>query len=274
MSGVTIATSDGEHLHVTAVGRGPAIVVLHGFTGSGAAMETLSGRLAAHHTVVSIDLLGHGVSSSPRDPNRYRAGCLADDVLHVISEMSLDQPGLVGYSMGGRLALFLACTRPGAIEKLAVIGVGPGLSGERVRAERVAADEALASRIEHDGVAAFVEEWMSRPLIAEQSGEGEAAWKEARARRLEQNPAGLTGTLRGFGQGTMPQLTGALAALAVPLLAVAGSEDERYLDQAKELVRLVPHGELKIITGAGHAPHLVAPAATATQLEAFFEVPA
>lgn len=270
MTALAISTPDGESLHVAVTGEGSPILVLHGFTGSSAAMAGVVESLSAVHTTVSVDLVGHGMSSVPADPHRYRAEHLMDDLEHVIAELGVERPGMVGYSMGGRLGLTFACSRPNRLSRLAIIGVGPGFSDERERAARATADEELARFIEEEGVGAFVERWMAHPLIADQAAEGTAAWEEARLRRLGQDPLGLTGMLRGFGQGKAPPLRSSLPRLKIPLLVVVGGEDALYRVPAEQVAALVPGAELAFIAGAGHATHLAAPGTTGARLTEFF----
>jgi 2-succinyl-6-hydroxy-2,4-cyclohexadiene-1-carboxylate synthase len=261
---------DGVSLRVHVAGSGPAVVVLHGFTGSAGAMQTLSSQLAtAQHTVISLDLLGHGESGAPRDQSRYTIGALERDLDAVLEQLELSAPALVGYSLGGRLALSYACSRPRRLSRVVAIGAALGIEDLDARRARAAQDEDLARSIEAEGVEAFVDHWMEHPLVADQATRGSAAWEEARARRLANSPAGLTGMLRGFGQGVMPALAPRLAELSVPVLFVVGGEDAKYLDEARRASDIAPHGRLAVVPDAGHAPHLAAPVATAALILGF-----
>ncbi len=113
-------------LHVVRSGQGsPLLVFLHGMGSSSATwtrcMELLQGR----HQVLAIDLLGHGASPVPDDPELYtRDGALADidELLAEVAEPAV----LVGHSLGGYLALAHAATRPGAVRGIVVLNTGPG----------------------------------------------------------------------------------------------------------------------------------------------------
>jgi 2-succinyl-6-hydroxy-2,4-cyclohexadiene-1-carboxylate synthase len=275
MTSRDLASWDGASLHVEVSGTGPPVLVLHGFTGSIEAMYPLIGPLAAANTVVAVDLLGHGRSTAPAGADRYRADELYRDLDVVVDTLRLETLGLVGYSLGGRLALGYACGRPGRVSRLAVIGAGLGIEDEAARQARIQADEALAALVEEEGVTAFVERWMRRPLIAEQASQGSAAWVEARSRRLGLDPNGLTGMLRGFGRGAMPPLALQLSRLEAPVLAVVGAEDHKFRAEADRIAELAPDARVAVVAGAGHAPHLVQVEVTADLLLDFFaEVPA
>jgi pimeloyl-ACP methyl ester carboxylesterase len=112
-------------LHTVRRGDGPPIVFVHGMGTSAATWAGCMDRLADWFTVIAVDLLGHGGSPVPDDPQEYtrdRALADLDDVL-----ADLDAPAvLVGHSLGGYLALAHAATRPGVPRAIAVINTGPG----------------------------------------------------------------------------------------------------------------------------------------------------
>jgi 2-succinyl-6-hydroxy-2,4-cyclohexadiene-1-carboxylate synthase len=269
MTPYDLTSRDGETLHVEVSGAGSPVVLLHGFTGSIAAMGPLAHHLAAVHTVFAVDLLGHGLSSAPRDPDRYQANRLYRDLDEVTLALDLQAPSVVAYSLGARLALGYAGERPGAFSRIAVIGAGLGIEDADERKERAASDEAMAVLIEDVGMAAFVDSWMRQPLIADQAADGSEAWAEGRSRRLAQDPHGVTGMLRGFGKGVMPPFSDTLPALSTPTLAIVGADDAKFLPEAERIVDLVANGRLALVAGAGHAPHVTQTATTADVILTF-----
>jgi 2-succinyl-6-hydroxy-2,4-cyclohexadiene-1-carboxylate synthase len=179
---------------------------------------------------------------------------------------------LLGYSMGGRLALHAAFAhRPAA---LLLIGAAPALDDAfteemEPRAARATADAALAERIRTLGTEAFAAEWQQLPIIASQ--QAAPRWWQARrrARRAPELAAVWAASLTSYGPATMPSDWSRLATLHCPVCLVVGEHDAKYLAQNRELLRLLPNAELHIIAGAGHAPHLEQPAATAAVLSDF-----
>ncbi len=140
----------------------PPIVLLHGFTGDASTMDVLAERLERDHTVVVPDLMGHGDSSGPASAHSVDA--MAAHVLEMVAALEIETPfDLVGYSMGGRVALTLACTRPDAVASVALIGASAGLADPTERAERAAADDALADALVADGLEAFVDRCSGLP---------------------------------------------------------------------------------------------------------------
>ncbi|MEO0562896.1 MAG: alpha/beta fold hydrolase, partial [Chloroflexota bacterium] len=94
------------HMHIT--GAGLPLVLLHGFTGSTESWASHRPSFAAHYETISIDLLGHGQTDAPKDPKRYDMAHAAADVIGLLDANGWEQVHLLGYSMGGRLALHIA----------------------------------------------------------------------------------------------------------------------------------------------------------------------
>lgn len=256
----------GVRLHVRRTGdarSGPAVLVLHGFTGSVESMQGVVEALSARHPVVAIDLVGHGESESPADPARYSMPACVEQLVSALDALGLQRVHALGYSMGGRVALSLAVAHPDRVASLLLVGASPGLADARARAERVAADEALAARIEREGLEPFVDHWMSLPLFASQAALGETFLARARAQRLRGDPAGLARSLRGMGTGSMPSLQDRLAGIRCPVCLVAGSRDEKFAALAGWMQARLPRAQRVLVPGAGHAAHLEDPDAFA-----------
>jgi len=189
----------------------------------------------------------------------------------VMAGLGLERPHLLGYSMGARVALSLAVAAPETIASAVLVGASPGLADEGERQSRVAADRALADRIETEGLERFVEHWMALPLFASQSCLGESALRRAREQRLRNRPHGLAFSLRGMGTGAMPPLHEALRHVEVPLCFVAGAEDAKFVALGRKLAEQVDGARFEALEAAGHAAHLEAPAAFAALASSFYE---
>ncbi len=246
-------------LHVEVEGDGEPVVLLHGFTGAISTMAGLADRLVAHHRVISLDLVGHGGSPVPDDPVAYTVDAMAADVASVIDDHADGSAHVVGYSMGGRVALTLACAMPVRVRTLALIGATPGIAASAERSARRTADEALAVGIERDGLAAFVDRWMANPLFASQSSLGLDFLAAARAQRMANDPAGLAASLRGGGTGSMTPLHSALAGCTVPVALIVGELDPKFRAMADSMHELLPVSSVVVVPGAGHAAHLEQP---------------
>ena len=251
-------------------GEGPPLVILHGFTGSGRAMEGVTRALESEFRTLSVDLIGHGRSDRPRDLAPYRMAAAVDQLRGLLERRGVARARWLGYSMGGRTALAFAVAHPDKVERLLLVGASAGIADPTARAERVRADERLAERIERDGVEAFVDEWMALPLFASQSRLGPAALAEARRQRLDNDAHALGNSLRGMGSGAQESLHERLAELRTPVCLAVGEEDAKFDAIARELAGRLPNATVARISQAGHAAHLENPEGFAAAARKFF----
>lgn len=247
-------------LHHRSLGR-PAdavstrIVLLHGFTQNSSCWGRFADRLAEVAAVTAVDLPGHGHSAHD-DADLWTTAELVADVIRDVAD---GEPALVvGYSMGGRTALHLALAHPELVAGLVTIGATGGLDTEAERADRRAADEVLAARLEEIGLAAFLDRWLANPLFA---GLDEAA--AARAERLTNREAGLAASLCHVGTGTQEPLWDRLGSIEAPLLAIAGADDAKFTALGQRIVDAVGANASLHLEPGTHAVHLEQPDATA-----------
>jgi 2-succinyl-6-hydroxy-2,4-cyclohexadiene-1-carboxylate synthase len=259
----------GLRLHAVLEGEGPAIVVLHGFTGDAESMESVAQGLRDRYRVVRLELVGHGESDAPREVSAYAMSACVEQVVAAVHALELDRPHLLGYSMGGRVALAAGLAHPEAFERLVLVGATAGIADPDRREERIASDRALADRIEEQGVERFVDEWMALPIFASQARLGEQFRHRARDQRLRNRAHGLAHSLRGMGAGAQPPLDEWLPGLDRPVLLVVGGEDAKFRAIAASLEALLPAARTSVLPGVGHAAHLEAPVAFAEEVVGF-----
>ena len=233
-------------LHGEREGSGPRIVLLHGFGQTCRCWGPLAPALAVDHEVVRLDAPGHGDSGDT----------VAD--LPTTGRLIADVGGpavYVGYSMGARMALHVATERPDVVEALVLVGGTPGIEDDAERAERRAADRALAGTIRTDGVDAFVERWLAQPMFAGLPPEGR--FEDERRRNTAE---GLAASLELAGTGSQEPLWGALGAIDAPVLVVAGEDDRRYAAIAERTAAAIgATARAALVPGAGHSAHLEQP---------------
>ena len=259
------------HLAVREWGSGPPLLLLHGFTGSGALWTALGTEFGRRYRTIAVDLLGHGNADAPADPARYGMERCVADVAALLDVLAVAPTAVLGYSMGGRVALALALAHPQRVTALVLEGATPGIADPAERLARVAHDAALADRIERDGVAAFVDEWMRQPLFASQQHLAPAARAAARALRLANRPRGLAGALRGLGSAAQEPLWHRLHELRLPTLLLAGEGDAKFRRLADAMAQRLPDATVRIVPHAGHATHLENPAAFARLVSDFLD---
>ena len=238
----------------------PTIVLLHGFTGSAASWEEHLDTLAhSGFRVIALDMLGHGQSDAPADPQRYAIEHCETDILAVLETLGVrkGEAILLGYSMGGRIALYTAFSR--FFRALILESASPGLAEPQERLQRKHSDETLANRIEHDGIEAFVAYWERLPLFV---GQQRLLFEQQQAlheQRIANRPLGLANSLRGVGTGVQPALQGRLPTLDIPVLLLAGILDSKFCAIAQDMAHVLPNAQVHIIPDAGHTIHLEGP---------------
>lgn len=252
---------DDVGLNVEDAGRGDALVLLHGFTGSAAQWHAHAAAFRDTFRTVAIDLLGHGGSSCPHDPRRYDMGHGVADLAAVLDRLGIARAHWLGYSMGGRVALAFALRHPERVGRLILESASPGIEDSGERAARVAEDEALARRIERDGTERFIDDWLAQPMFASLARLDPAARESDRAARRGHQPAGLANSLRGMGAGAQPSYWDRLGEVRAPTLLLVGSEDRKFLAIARAMRARMPDAQLAVLDHAGHNAHLEAPAA-------------
>ena len=247
---------------------GLTTILLHGFTGSSQSWdETLIDGLASiGRPPVLVDLPGHGRHAGDADPGHFTL----EHVFAVIADAAGGQPAdLVGYSMGGRMALAYAATFPHRVGRLVLESASPGLATEAERAERRASDDALAGRLVEDGIGAFVELWEGLPLFDSQAAPAAHVLAAQRGRRLLNEPQSLAACLRGLGTGSQPSYWEILTTLSLPTLLLAGEADAKFVGIAREMASSIPDARLAVVAGAGHAVHLERPDAWLSEVAGF-----
>jgi 2-succinyl-6-hydroxy-2,4-cyclohexadiene-1-carboxylate synthase len=234
-------------------------VLLHGFAGSASDWEgrVVDGLAGAGLAPVLLDLPGHGADAGASDPRAFTLAA----ALARIGSAGRWPADLIGYSMGGRLALHYAAAHPDRVRRLVLESASPGLERESERAERRVADEALAARMESEGVEWFVDHWESQPLFETRQRLDADVLQRRRDLRLRNDPRSLAASLRGLGTGALPSLWDRLGRLDLPTLLIVGERDEKFAATAERMAHAMPRARMVRIPGAGHTVHLEAPAA-------------
>ncbi len=253
-----IAVADGVRYQVRVSGHGPAVLLVHGFTGSGAGWATHLPGLGRTHRVIAVDLLGHGGSDSP-PAERHAVERQAADLAVILDQLAASPADIVGYSFGARVALRLVIDAPAAVHRLVLESPSAGIADAAVRAARRDADQRWVDQLRRGDLDGFARDWAAQPIFASQGRLPAQTRSGLAAERLGNRPEGLAAGLLGAGQGVMSPLQAHLAGIAAPTLVISGALDRRGTERAIEVVAAIPGARHVIIEDAGHTPHVEAP---------------
>ena len=226
----------------------PKVVLVPGFTQTGASWSGVRAVLRETCDVVTLEV--------PRRPT-------FEETAHALGEHG-GRAVYAGYSMGGRLVLRLALDRPELVEGIVLVSATAGIADPHERAERVAADEALAQSIERDGVDAFLTRWLAQPMFAGVPRDAPGLAD----RRLLTAPF-LAHCLRVLGTGAMEPMWDRLGELAAPVAFVTGTEDAKFEQLALAMLRHVTDEVVHVRIEGGHALPLEQPAVLGGFIAAF-----
>lgn len=229
----------------------PPLVILHGMLGSSRNWQTAGRDLASHRHVLALDLRNHG-QSPHAEPMDY--GAMAGDVAAWLDAKALGPADLVGHSMGGKVAMILACREPSRVRRLVVIDIAPKVyTWPAHRAEFAAMRELDLSDLKSRGEAEMrmegrIPDWAMRKFLATNLQQGpDGAWSwvvnlpvlDASLPSLESNPLREDDRFMG------------------PTLFVTGAKSG-YVKESDHATILAHFPGAKIVTlaGSGHNPHI------------------
>lgn len=243
----------------------PTLCFLHGFMGSSEEWSSIVEALKGEAHCLTVDLPGHGASLD-RPSYFYSMEGSTQALVDVFDEVGIDRCTLIGYSMGGRLALYLALVQPERIQRLVLESASPGLASEEERANRRSVDETRAERIEED-LTAFLEDWYRQPLF--QSLERHDLVEEMVATRRSNDPSELARALRGLSPGRQPSLWERLDGLKIPTLLLTGALDSKYVTITERAARQIESSRRVVVPRAGHNVHAERPKSFLNHLTQF-----
>lgn len=242
-----------------------SILALHGFTGCGADFDCLREGLPRTHWDTP-DL--HASETPEAFPE------LLAMLIRRFEHLPAQLPRiLLGYSMGGRIALHVAQAllrenrwRPQ--DKLVLISASPGLKTDAERHARRERDAALAAKIlAAPSAEAFYAFWQTVPLIATQKTMPEPWRSRLLESRKNADKTHWAQSLKHFGTGTLSSLWDGLCNFNADTMLIFGENDAKFSAIARSMHAELPHSQLYAIPRCGHAPHLEAPTEFISLLE-------
>lgn len=266
----------------------PPVVLLHGFMQSSTSWDSIARSLTNRFCVYVLDFIGHGLTEKSKKPARYTYEDMAASVDYFLRKVVCAQEKrgrekrvhtrrdltnrsqtkhtqtkrahVIGYSMGGRIALRLLQTSSDVLASVVLESCNLGCATQAERTEAAQRNQGWVDRIQHDGMEAFVNYWETLPMFATQKGLG---WdKLLHVSRAANDPTSMVLCLQGSGKQAMPLTEVTLEAvrtqrqMGLPMLYIYGDKDAK---SAAVAATLEAEGVLVSAIPAGHNVHLEAP---------------
>ncbi len=246
--------------------RRPPVLFLHGFMGSGADWLPIAQPLSKKYACILPDLPGHGHHLNFSQPLNFDA--VTAELRQLVDLWGGGPVKLVGYSLGGRLALYFATRYPHLVDRLALEGASPGLVDPAARQQRAELDDRRAEQLRAGNLAEFVEQWYQLDLFSTLKNNPRrlAALKE---RRRQNNAQGLAAAISQLSPGRQPPLWDNLAGLPMPVLLLAGALDAKFSALATQMAAQIPQATVELVPQAGHNVHFEQPEQFTRRLAAF-----
>lgn len=256
----------------------PAILFLHGFMGDCHEFKQAIAGLSKRFYCVAIDLMGHGqthlIDQAPQDAvivtkqeHYYTIQASAYLVIKILDFLRLDCCFLIGYSMGGRLALYLTIHFPQYFHKTVLESASAGLRTDAERSDRLVKDQQLAAKLESGDFRQFLENWYQQPIFA--SLRSHPDFPELLEQRLNNSPSQLAKSLRNLSTGMQPSLWEDLPKIETPLLLLAGELDPKFVKINQQMEQLTKCSQLEIVPNCGHNIHFESPELFVEKIQAF-----
>jgi len=250
----------------------PYIVFLHGFIGQLDEFDEVIKLLGTEFSYLTLDLPGHGKTQVLGDDKCYTIEQTAQALIYLLDELNISKCFLVGYSMGGRLALYLTLNFPERFYKVVLESTSPGLATETEQLERIKKDEQIARKLSRCVVRnefkEFLLNWYNQPIFGAIKNCPE--FDIMLENRLQNQPLELAKSLRFMGTGSQPSLWEKLKDNTVPLLLLVGMNDEKFININTKIAELCKLAQVKIISNSAHNIHLENTQEFVQQIQDFF----
>ncbi len=232
----------------------PLILFLHGFMGNIDEFDQAIKLLSNEFSYLTIDLPGHGKTQVLGGDQFYAMANTAHALISLLDELNITKCFLIGYSMGGRLALYLTLHFPERFFKVVLESASPGLSTEVERLERIKRDAGIARKFIRDDFHIFLSNWYNQPIFADIKNH--PGYDRMLASRLQNDPLELHKSLSFMGIGSQSSLWEKLPENNQPVLLLAGEYDQKFIDINSQISQKCKLSQLKIIKNSGHNIHL------------------
>lgn len=244
---------DGVGLYYEVHGRGPTILLTHGYSATSQMWRGQVEALSKDHQLVIWDMRGHGQSDSPDDPALYSEPATVADMAALLDAVDARTAIVGGLSLGGYMSLAFHRVHADRVEALLIIDTGPGYKNDEARAGWNRTSLKTAERYETEGLKVLEAGSAERRQAQHKSAKGLAL---AARGMLTQRDAGVITSL--------PDIR-------VPSIVVVGSEDAPFLAASDYMAPKIPGAKKAVIDGAGHAANIDKPEAFNAAIRGFLQ---
>jgi pimeloyl-ACP methyl ester carboxylesterase len=252
---MTTALINGITIRYDADGRGPAVLLTHGYSSTGRAWAGQHRALGDGYRVISWDMRGHGETDSPADPAQYSHDLTVSDMHGLLRHLGVERVVVGGLSLGGTMSLAFYRRHPGMVRALVICDSGPGYRNAEARAEWNRRAEARAADLEARGL--------------EVLHGGSRDMREAMGRH--RSAQGLAHAARGMLAQRDASIIDSLPDITVPTLVIVGDQDGPFIAPCEYMAKKIPGARLEVIAGAGHSSNLDQPEAFNRVLRGFLD---
>jgi len=256
-----LAADDGVKLYYEEAGSGTPLLFVHEFAGDHRSWEPQLRHFARRYRCIAYNARGYPPSEVPEDFERYSQERARDDARSILDGLGIAKAHVVGLSMGAFATLHFGLAYPDRALSLTTAGVGTGAPPPDY-ARFQADSRANAQRLLEKGMGEFAATYGHGPARVQLRRKDPRAFAEFVRHLAEHSAKGSANTMLGY-QARRPSLydlAESLRAMRVPMLIVAGDEDEPTLEASLFLKRAVPNAGLAMLPRTGHLMNLEEPA--------------
>jgi 2-succinyl-6-hydroxy-2,4-cyclohexadiene-1-carboxylate synthase len=239
------------HYYQQGQSDGIPLIFLHGFMGNGKIWLPIMQNLTENFYSIAVDLPGHGQTEA--DISEIDFDILSEKLIGLIDEQELDRPVIIGYSMGGRIALYTALGFPDKFRGMIIESASPGIENEDERYQRLINDRKIAEKLRISDMRTFLSVWYRQPVFEYLA---ENIKNKIIEKKVTGNPRELADAFERFSQGIQPSLWNDMHHWHRPTLLLAGENDQKYVEILRRMALEMPSAQVKIIKNAGHIIHL------------------
>src|SRR5574338_222849 len=235
------------------------ILFLHGFTGCAEDWFPVFEQIPDKYNCLALDIIGHGKSDAPGSSMHYSIDSIMSQIKYVKDHLTQNKIFLLGYSMGGRIALTYASMYPEDVKGLILEASSAGIKNDEERQKRYEEDLKLAEFIETHTMEEFIEMWHDQEIFNTQRRFSNEKLKKIKKKKASGSKTGYANILKEFSTGIMPPVHDKLKKIPLKVLLITGDLDTKFTGINARLAKRFFKAKHKIVRNSGHNTHLEEP---------------